>query len=253
MKRINWHTLVAMIYPPTKAKLHRALHAGLTAVTVAASIVVWLHGQKWGWSFWNQVEAQTVLIGAFLARAKAAFAKLDSVVDELPIPDTDEPPTTVERKRDAGVNAFVGMLMMMLLGMAAILVMLLLFIRCAHADQQFGGCSISGVVCAGPAVAVTLGELNLSTSKFSGGISPGVGYGVTLCQDRWYATGAAFYAAFSVGGGKPNSLDPSLMVSFANYLRIGFALPISEKDGGGLNHEFVLRFGIGADFGKAVQ
>lgn len=116
--------------------------------------------------------------------------------------------------------------------------------------QTYGGCFDDGRICAGPAVALTVGQLNLSTGKFGGGVSPGIGYGLVLHPDRWYATGLAFYAAFSVGGGKPNSLDPSLMLSFANYLRIGFAVPISEREGGGLNREFVLRFGIGADVGK---
>jgi hypothetical protein len=87
--------LSTLIYPPTKAKLHRALHALLTLVAVGASVAVWIQGQHWGWSVGNQIEAQAALAGTLFARATAVFKRLDAAVDSLPIPagnDVAEPP-----------------------------------------------------------------------------------------------------------------------------------------------------------------
>jgi hypothetical protein len=118
----------------------------------------------------------------------------------------------------------------------------------AHADQQFGGCNESRSLCAGPAVAVTVGQFNLTTSKFSGGVAPGLGYGVTYQQDRWYAVGLAGYLAFTVGGGEPNQAIPSLMLSFADYVRIGAGLSLTETSGP-VDKQWRLLFGLGANFG----
>lgn len=155
-----------------------------------------------------------------------------------------------ERSTDKGGAKLAALYLLALAAIMAWAAINVVDMARANADQ-FGGCTADRSVCAGPAVAVTLGQLNLSTGKFGGGVSPGIGYGLVLNPDRWYATGLAFYAAFSVGGGKPNSLDPSLMLSFANYVRLGFAVPFSEREGDGLGHEFVLRFGLGSDFGRS--
>ena len=77
----------ALVYPPTKTKLHRLLHLALSALAVTASVLVWVQGQRWGWSTWNQIEAQAVLLGTYVARAASVFRTIDSVVDKLPIPD----------------------------------------------------------------------------------------------------------------------------------------------------------------------
>jgi len=119
----------------------------------------------------------------------------------------------------------------------------------AWAEPQFGGCFASGNLCAGPSAAITVGEYNFSTAKFAGGVIPGVGYGLTYKPESWYATGLSFYLQFVVGQGQPNQAVPALMLSFANYLRLGLALQITEQLTGPTKREPVLMFAIGSDFG----
>jgi len=132
----------------------------------------------------------------------------------------------------------------------AIVLGLLTFALCrlCHA-QQFGGCFATGRLCAGPSATVAVGEFNLATSKFRAGALPGVGYGLTLNQDRWYATGVAAYVAFSVGQGEPNQAVPSVIFSFANYLRFGVGLSIAEQSEGPTLKQWRLLFGLGTDMG----
>jgi hypothetical protein len=119
----------------------------------------------------------------------------------------------------------------------------------ARADgPQFGGCVASGAVCFGPSATVTVGQFNFATSKFSGGIVPGIGYGATYGQSQWYATGLAAYLAFTVGKDAPNEAIPSLMLSFANYVRVGAGVSITETSGL-VQTQWRLLFGLGSDFG----
>lgn len=149
-----------------------------------------------------------------------------------------------------GTKGIAGERVMGILLLASVLAILLIA-GTAHA-QQFGGCFAEGKVCAGPSATVTVGEFNLASSKFSGGVSPGLGYGLTYQPDQWYATGLAAYLAFSVGGSTPNSARPSLMISFANYVRVGVGMAISEQDVGVLKQWSVL-FGLGSDFGGSPK
>jgi hypothetical protein len=119
----------------------------------------------------------------------------------------------------------------------------------AHAQTpQFGTCfGVDQKTCVGPAVAITVGEFNLNTSKFSGGIVPGVGYGVTYSGP--VALGAALYASFLVGQGQPNQLAPSLILSIANYIQIGAGPEIIEQPSGPAQVQWRLLFGLGTSFG----
>ena len=138
---------------------------------------------------------------------------------------------------------------MKLFASPALLAALLLGGR-AYADGgQFGGCFAGGQLCAAPAVAVTVGQYSLTSGKFSGGVSPGIGYGLTYRPDQWYATGLAAYFAFTVGGSQPNEAIPSLMFSFANYVRFGCGVSIREQTDGPAKAEWRLLFGLGLDFG----
>ena len=119
-------------------------------------------------------------------------------------------------------------------------------------SPQFGGCFAQGQVCLGPSASITLGELNLATSKFSGGIIPGVGYGVTYAQSEWYATGLALYFSFKAGQDGPNQAIPSLVLSFANYVRVGTGVAITETDGP-VQTQWLLLFGLGSDFGGSPK
>lgn len=135
---------------------------------------------------------------------------------------------------------------------ASLIATIVLMVSAPAAAQQFGNCFASGKLCAGPSATITVGEFNLATSKFSGGVSPGLGYGLTYQPDQWYATGLAAYLAFSVGGSGPSNAKPSLMLSFANYIRIGAALAITEREIGVLK-QWSLLFGLGSDFGGSPK
>ena len=119
-------------------------------------------------------------------------------------------------------------------------------------SPQFGGCIREGSVCFGPSATVTVGQFNFSTSKFSGGIVPGIGYGATYAPTQWYATGLAAYLAFTVGQGTPNEAIPSLMLSFANYVRLGAGVSITET-AGPVDTQWRLLFGLGSDFGGSPR
>lgn len=120
------------------------------------------------------------------------------------------------------------------------------------ADVQFGGCIRNGAVCFGPSATVTVGQFNFATSKFTGGIVPGVGYGATYAPTEWYATGLAGYLSFTVGQGAPNEAIPSLMLSFANYVRVGAGVSITETEGP-VDTQWRLLFGVGSDFGGSPK
>lgn len=122
----------------------------------------------------------------------------------------------------------------------------------AHAqssDRQFGGCFSGGSVCLGPSASVTVGQYNVSTGKFAGGVIPGVGYGATVAADQWYQTGLAVYLSFKAGGAEPNQAIPSLMLSFANYVRVGLGLALTEQSSGPAKKDWLVSFGLGSDFG----
>ena len=99
-------------------------------------------------------------------------------------------------------------------------------------SPQFGGCFASGKLCAGPSAAITVASFNLATSQFSGGISPGLGYGVTYAPDQWYAVGLDLYASLRLGQGQPNQATFSAMGHFANYVFIGVGPSITQEPTG---------------------
>jgi hypothetical protein len=110
-------------------------------------------------------------------------------------------------------------------------------------DPRFGGCLKNGTTCFGPSVSLSVVAIDLKDGSVTSGVSPGVGYGVVFASDQWYRTGLAGYASFrdtSTG----QRVVPSLVVSFAEYLRLG----IGQQIGGG-SHPFGI-LAIGADFGS---
>jgi hypothetical protein len=80
-------TLIGLIYPFTKAKLHRALNFLGTLLTAAAVVAVWASSLDLA----DSIGATLVLVTTFLTQGKKAIAKLDAGVDSLPIPADDEP------------------------------------------------------------------------------------------------------------------------------------------------------------------
>lgn len=127
-------------------------------------------------------------------------------------------------------------------------------VRAQPADRLLGSCYATETFsqfCFGPSAAITLGQYNLTTGKFLGGVMPGAGYGITLFADKPYQTGLAAYASFRAGGGTdvPNQAIPSLVLSFANYIRIGFGCAFTEQPVGPVSRQWLINFGLGADFG----
>jgi hypothetical protein len=139
---------------------------------------------------------------------------------------------------------------LILMSLVALLSVAFLYACTAKADTgpQFGGCP-TPTLCLGPSATVTVGQFDFATSKFSGGLMPGIGYGATYAPGSWYATGLDLYLSFQVGQGQPNQATPSLMLSFANYLRTGVGVAIVEQETGPVKTAWRLLFGLGSDFG----
>lgn len=120
-------------------------------------------------------------------------------------------------------------------------------------NPQFGGCFSGNTICLGPSAAIVVGEFNISTSKFTGGFIPGAGYGATFMADTWHTVGVDFYMSFTVSQSVPNNAIPTLMLSFANYLRAGLGYSITEQSVGSALKQPLLLFGVGSNFGGSTS
>ena len=194
---------------------------------------------------------RSALAAGGLATPPGAVAPWNPTRDAGPVPPvalvpSDTPPSPATppsgTRRTGPSSSQLGMLVFLVASLLSTTAL-------AQAPSpQFGGCFAQGAVCLGPSASITLGELNLATSKFSGGIIPGVGYGATYAQGEWYATGLAFYFSFKAGQDGPNQAIPSLVLSFANYVRVGTGVAITETSGP-VQTQWLLLFGLGSDFG----
>lgn len=95
--------------------------------------------------------------------------------------------------------------------------------RAQTVSPPAGGC-FSPTLCVGPSASLTVAAFNLATSNFSGGISPGLGYGLTYTPPTapWSAVGADIYASTKLGQGVPNQVSFALMLHWLNvYLGVG--------------------------------
>ena len=114
-------------------------------------------------------------------------------------------------------------------------------------SPKFGGCLTNPkytLTCFGPSVSLSLVEMDIKTGTLTTGVAPGIGYGMTINTGKWYEAGASAYVSFrdtSTG----TRLVPSLVFSFAEYVRLG----IGQQIGGG-GHPFLL-LGVGANFGSS--
>lgn len=254
----------------TKSKFKKWLNLFLLFSSLIAIPIGWLAANA---SVGEKLGGTLVVIAALFASLPSRKKEIMNAVDGSWLPDDE---TTTRGNREAGLKALndisgyrekierilksreSGMARIpavgILLFVFACLFCFLVYASSARADDspQFGGCFAAGDFCAGPAVALTVGQYNLTTSKFSGGVVPGVGYGITYKPYLWYATGVAAYLSFSVGGGQPNEAIPSVLFSFANYVRFGAGMSVSETDGAART-QWRLLFGLGADFGGSPK
>jgi hypothetical protein len=107
-------------------------------------------------------------------------------------------------------------------------------LKVSHAQTPtpvYGGCLSGGTVCFGPSASITVASFNLATSQFTGGVQPGVGYGVTYTPPSapWAAVGADIDASLRLGQGQPNTATFSLMGHFANYIFLGVGPSITQE------------------------
>jgi len=88
------------------------------------------------------------------------------------------------------------------------------------AGGPFGACSISGKFCYGPELSISLASVDLKKGAINASISPGLGYGVRFFANQPYQLGLAGYVNLQTGPEQSALL--SGIVSFANYLRVGY-------------------------------
>jgi hypothetical protein len=80
---MSLNTVVALIYPPTKAKLRRLLHIGGTLLTLAILVATWATQLP----LQTQIEVSIGTIVVALTNISAALSKAEAVVEKLPIPE----------------------------------------------------------------------------------------------------------------------------------------------------------------------
>jgi hypothetical protein len=236
---------------PTVKRVWKIITVLMGLAVVAAPDILglsaWLATKGAPWAVYaGKAVAAVYLLVTNWERIKARIEPLVGAVPQSPAPAT----VTEIRPPDRGCVRLGFIAVFDLALIATALAILLFGIRLAKAETggQFGGC-VSPTLCLGPSATVTVGQFDFSSSKFSGGIMPGLGYGATYAPSSWYATGAALYMSFLVGQGQPNQAIPSLMLSFANYVRIGVGVAIVEQDSGPVKTSWKLLFGLGSDLG----
>lgn len=77
--------LLSLVYPPTKAKLHRLVTLIGYAFTVATIVIVW--AGKLGLSTGGKVGATIGALSAAAASWASLRPKIDMAIDTLPIPE----------------------------------------------------------------------------------------------------------------------------------------------------------------------
>lgn len=128
----------------------------------------------------------------------------------------------------------------------------------AQPDRRFGGCNASGSICGGPSASASFVILDLTNGTSKGGFVPGAGYGVTFLANRWYNIGLSAYVSYvTSGNGLPAVLTPTLVFSFAEYVRIGFGfertsaqLAAGDSPAMPAKTDAILVLGLGLDFGS---
>jgi hypothetical protein len=118
--------------------------------------------------------------------------------------------------------------------------------------QSYGGCFADGKLCAGPSAAITVVSFNLADSTFTGGVSPGVGYGLTFTPPSapWANVGLDLYASIRLGQSLPNNATFSLMGHFANYLFVGIGPTITQEPAG---QSALVQWSILGGFGVPIE
>lgn len=116
----------------------------------------------------------------------------------------------------------------------------------ARADEApptrlVGGCNLSGKICFGPSLTVSLTAYDFSHKTVVASFSPGLGYGVTFNQNKWNAVGLDIYVQMQTGAQEGVTL--SALFKFANgYGRVGVAWRVLSGE-----KSWLLPVGLGFD------
>lgn len=265
--------LLAYAGPDLDAVARWLSGSGIPHITGVVHLLGWLATALGGLALaWPRIRSGLAALGLATPPGAQApwIAGKDDVVPfagAVPEKKQDQTPVTVPitpRKPDKG-GALTGLLGYLALVLGICLTVVCVYIVMMFAvpkraqaqtptpGPQFGGCFASGTICLGPSAAITVGQFNLSTSKFTGGFIPGAGYGATFMADTWHTVGADLYLSFVVSQGAPNNAIPTLMLSFANYLRVGLGYSITEQSAGAALKQPLLMFGVGSNFGGSTS
>jgi hypothetical protein len=110
--------------------------------------------------------------------------------------------------------------------------------------SKYGTCWKGGEICVAPTASMFVGQVNLDSGDFTGGLIPGVGYGMTYKKNK-FECGAAIYLSSDLTD-DPKVIQSSLVLSIMEYVRIGAGFISTEHIG----TNPIIQFGIGADFLK---
>ena len=164
-----------------------------------------------GWAKQHPVDAK--------ALEAASTTTTETITETKPTAPVTDLPASKNRPSSAGPLA------VLLLGS------LLASTAWAQTSPQLGGCVSNGAICFGTAADVVVTKIGLSPDNkgISGGFSTGVGYGVTVAPDKFYASGLDLFlnVALSGNGSVASRVSPALMLHLVNYLFAGVALDVS--------------------------
>ena len=124
----------------------------------------------------------------------------------------------------------------------------------AHGDdaptRRFGDCINDGFFCFGPSATISVADYDLKAHRTKLGFIPGIGYGVNFFADKSYALGASIYLAVSGDSASPTVITPSIIFSFAEYVRFGIGFThVDATDTVPSSMAPQLFFGFGVDLG----
>ena len=107
-------------------------------------------------------------------------------------------------------------------------------------------------ICFSPAANITVGLYNVNTGKFSKDFQAGVGYQVTFASSQWYRSGVGLFLNADLSD-TPNRVTPSIMISIAEWARLGVGMMFISQDSGGPTHQFLLMLAGGATYTGTVS
>lgn len=108
-------------------------------------------------------------------------------------------------------------------------------------EPRFGGCF--GSTCFAPTVSFNLMAINLRSGDITTTFDVGPGYGATIWSDKWHKTGVSVSASFPLYEGA-RRIEPAVVFSFAEVLRLGVSCPTYVAGGFRENARLLLALGV---------